>query len=379
MIIETYGLEPLALPRLHEILRTPGPCITIVLPPYHPGESAKSAAKLLKSNIQDAIRVLDEKELPKRTMSDLLAPLELLASAPASLTGSRRGRVIFCSPEVFSQFHLTQPVKPFMNIGGCFAIRRLLAELATPKLFYLLALSKESVRLFRSTGDGADAVDLPAGVPATLDDALALEPPDHDLENRAAAGTSTGSMHGVRFGTGSGRETQNVHLYDFYKLVDRGIHKLLHESGTPLVLAGVDEEVVAYRAVSSYRNPAKASLQGSPNLSSPAPETLLHAISILREEEFQREIAAIKEAKEHAVPGRFLSDPEAIVSAASDGRVHELYLNEGAAFIGNYRTWFDEELLNLSAVETLEHGGKAFELPVRLMPDDEAAIAILRY
>ena len=79
------------------------------------------------------------------------------------------------------------------------------------------------------------------------------------------------------------------------------------------------------------------------------------------------------------MPGRFLSDPEAIVSAASDGRVHQLYLNQGAVFIGNYRTWFDEELLNLSAVETLEHGGKAFELPVDLMPEGEAAIAILRY
>ena len=47
--------------------------------------------------------------------------------------------------------------------------------------------------------------------------------------------------------------------------------------------------------------------------------------------------------------------------------------NQGAVFIGNYRTWFDEELLNLSAVETLEHGGKAFELPVGLMPEGEGS------
>ena len=380
MIIEkSSGLEPLVLTRLKEILRAPGPCITITLPPYHPGETAKSAATLLKSDIQDAIRALGEQGYSKAKTDYLLAPLEQLANDPASLTGSRWGNVIFCSPDVFCQFRLLQPLKPSLTIAGCFAIRRLLSELSTPKLFYVLAISKVSVQLFRCTGEGAEAVELPAGVPATLEEALALEPPDHDLENRTAVGASTGSMHAVRFGTGSGRETKYLHLLDFYKLVDRGIHKLLHAPGVPLVLAGVEEEVVAYRAVNSYPNLATAAVHGSPNLASLAAETIMHAISLLRAEEVQREVAALMDAKEDALPGRFLTDPSAIVSAAFDGRVHLLYLNEGAAFIGSYRSWFEEELLNLAAVETLEKGGQAFELPAGLMPDGEASVAILRY
>lgn len=380
MIVEkSSALEPLELARLHEILRTPGPCVTVVLPPYHPGEQAKSGAVLLKSDIQDAARSLGERGFPKAKVLDLLAPMEQLANDPASLAGSRWGRVIFCSPEVFCQFQLMQPVKPSITIAGCFAVRRLLSELWTPKLFYVLALSKESVRLFRCTGEGAEAVELPAGVPSTLEEALALEPPDHDLENRAAIGTSTGSMHAVRFGTGSGRETQNVHLSDFYKLVDRGIHKLLHGLETPVLLAGVEEDLVAYRSISLYRNLAKTSLQGSPNLSMLTVETVMHACSLLRGEELQNEVNALMEAKEHSAPGRFVTDPGAIVSAAFDGRVHQLYLDERAEFIGSFRSWFEEELLNLSAVETLVNGGKAFELPNGQLPEGAAALAILRY
>ena len=51
---------------------------------------------------------------------------------------------------------------------------------------------------------------------------MAFKQPDHDLENRSAAGSSVGSMRRIRFGTGSGRETQQTYLADLYKEVDRG-------------------------------------------------------------------------------------------------------------------------------------------------------------
>lgn len=380
MIVEKSSApEPLELARLSAILRTPGPCITIVLPAYHPGEPAQPAASLLKGNIRDAGRTLSEQGLSKAAIASLLEPLEQMANDPASLAGSRLGRAIFCSLEVFCQFQIVRPPAPSMTVGECFAIRHLLSELWTPRLFYLLALSKEAVRLFRCNREGADAVAFPAGFPATLKEALALNPPDHDLENRSAIGTSTGSMHAVRFGTGSGRETQNVYLSDYYKLVDRGLNQFLHEPGIPLVLEGVDEDLIAYRTAATHRNPAATSLRGSPSLSPPAVETVMQIYSLLRLEELEREKAALKEAKGNAVPGRFLTEPDAIVRAAFDGRVHRLYMDESAEFSGTYRERLNEDLLNLAAVETLVKGGEAFELPASMMPDRAAVVAILRY
>lgn len=385
-MIATNSVAPelAGLRKIQEILQSSGPCITIVLPPYHPGEPAKSRAALLKANLQEASRQLAHLGFPKAAIGDLLAPLEHLAHDADSITGSHWSRAIFRSQNVFAQFQLTLPAKASLTVAGCFEIRHLLPDLWAPRVFYILALTNKSVRLFRCNYQRAEAVDLPAGVPATLEEALELERPDHDLENRSAIGTSTGSMHAIRFGTGSGPEAEPAHLADFYKLVDRGIHKLLHEPGIPLLLAGVEEELDAYRAISTYPGIVKLALRGSPNLSFQDADTVSQACSILRADEFRRDAETLTQAKERSAPGHFSTDANAILHAAFEGRVHQMYLDESAERIdvferGTYRSWGKEDLLNLAAVETILHGGRAFELPSDMMAEGASAFAIMRF
>src|SRR5688572_8490935 len=83
---ETYmAIENSSAPELlragtiREMLRSRGPCITILLPPYRPGELAGSPATLLKSNVQEAARRLAERGLSKSESADLLDPLARLA------------------------------------------------------------------------------------------------------------------------------------------------------------------------------------------------------------------------------------------------------------------------------------------------------------
>lgn len=369
---------------LKEVLRSPGPCITIVLPPYHPGEPAKPVAALLKADLHRAAEQLARLHFPEAASRRLLEPLDRLAEDPAFLLGSHRGRAIFRAADFSGQLHLMQPAKAAFTVGGCFAIRPLLAEFWTPRLFYILGVSKESVRLFKFDRQRTEAVSLPAGVPGTLAEALELEPPDHDLENRSSIGSTTGSMHAVRFGTGSEREKAAAHLSDFYKLVDRGINRLLGESGVPLVLAGVEQETAAFRAVSAYPNLVKASLPGSPNFSSQNPEVFSRAFSIVRRDVQQSEANALKEALERTVPARVSTDVDVILRAAFEGRVHKLYMDESAARSdvldrGAYHSWGREDLFNVAAVQAVLHGGDAIELPRDLMPGKTEAAAIMRF
>jgi len=385
MITEkTSVLEALHLDALREILESTGPCVTLLLPPYHPGEPAHPAAALLKADLQEAVQQLAERKFPKDISDNLLAPLKDLAADPASLTGSRRGRVVFLSLDILRQFQLNLPVQPSVTVAGCFAIRRVLPELSVPASFYILAVSKESVSLFRSTHHRVEAVELPRGVPVTLREAMGFKAPDHDLENRSAIGTSTGAMHAVRFGTGSGRETEHAHLADFYRMVDRGIQKLLNEPGIPLILAGVSEETAAYRSISTYRNLVSGSLRGHSNLSPQSPELLLQASSILRAEETEREAKAAIEAIERTTPGLLSSAPDAILHASFEGRVQELFVDDsserrGIFQRGDYRSCGEEDLLNLAVVQTILHRGKAVELPTGLMPKGTVAVARMRF
>ena len=265
-------------------------------------------------------------------------------------------------------------------------------SLVRPETFYILKLSKTKVAALRCRGLEAEQVGLPGGIPETLEEALELEPPDHDLENRsfignqAGGGNSTGAMHGVRFGTGSGRETKHAHLADFYKLVDRGVAELAREA--PLILAGVEEDAAIFRAVSKHRRLVRESIAGSADFAGSTgrhmDELLEKAYAILRTDMADRQTAALASAKERVAARRFSTDTDLILRAAFEGRVGELYTRQGAEQTavferGTYHSWGPEDLLNLAAVETILHDGHACEVPAGGMPEGAAAVGILRY
>jgi hypothetical protein len=384
---KVLALESLQLEEIHELIRSPGPCVTLLLPPYRPGEQAKPMATVMKSDLQEAARQLAQRGIPDSITRDLLEPLEQLGADPELSAGSHWGRVIFRSLDTFRQFAVTEPVKPSFHVGGCFEIKPILTELHLPAEFFLLRLSKKKVEVFRCAGLRAEPLKLPAGVPETLEEALAFKPPDHDLENRSAAGSSPGAMHAIRFGTGSGRETQSAYLADFYKAVDRGMRELLSASSdAPLVLAGVDEDTVLYRMVNRYPNLLACSVHGSPG-GSVEHDTLRQAYSIVRSDCTERAVRVLHDSKERVAPGRFSTSLNTILQSAVEGRVASLYIDEAARMFGVFEgtrrggrwNWGEEDLLNIAAVETILQGGLAFQVPTSRIPDGAEVSAILRF
>jgi len=379
-------LELPRLERVQELLRRNGPRITILLPPYRPGEQGKSMAGFLKTYLQELPDELAARRTPAPVTFDLLKPLEKLTTDEEFSGGTHFGRVLFCSHDVFQRFDLLAPVKAQCVVATYFQIRPILADLQLPQEFYVLKLSKKRVELSRCTNLHTEVVKLPKGVPETLDEALAFKPPDHDLENRATSGGPAGPTRGIRFGTGSGRETQHAYLADFYRIVDRGVAELLHRSNAPLVLGGVDEDTAAYRMVHSYANLMSKSIHGSPGGSVSEQDFLMEAYSIVRGEQVNRAAAALVEWKERLAPERFTTDLDTVLRAAADGRIDRLYVDESAQRIGRLPDadggrldGGEEDQLNVAVVETILHGGVAFGLPANRMPDNTIAAAVFRY
>ncbi|HUJ49711.1 MAG TPA: hypothetical protein VLW25_05915, partial [Bryobacteraceae bacterium] len=367
-------LETLHPEKIGELAGSAAPCVTVLLPPYRPGEQAKSMGAMLRTYCQDVERQLKARSIAQSEVTDFLDPLLRLTDAPEFEAGSHWGRAIFRSPEVFTILDGIESVKPSLTVAGCFQLRPVLADLHLPAEFYLLRLSQKSVELWRYAGLRAQRVELPKGVPRTLDEALAFKPPDHDLENRSSAGSSAGTMPGVRFGTGSGRERAHAYLADFFKAVDRGIRELAHGGDAPLVLAGVDEDTALYRSVASYPHLLKESIRGSANSPFSEDELLKRAYAIVRSDATERAVAGLMELKERMAPARFSTDLDTILRAAADGRVGWLYINQDARVERG-----DEDPLNRAAIETLRQRGLAFSLPAAKMPDGAAVAAVFRY
>jgi len=387
-VAKVSAVESLNLKNIQEMVRQPGPCISLFLPPYRPGAQAKSMAALLKTQLQEAGRQLALLKIPEAAVTDLLEPLEELTEQEQFLIGSHWGRAIYRCSSILRQFEFIAPVNAALTVGGCFHLRPILAELDLVAEFYLLKLSKKGVELSRCAGLKAEPVEWPKGVQETLVAALALEPPDHDLENRQMV-AGTGSMRGVRFSTGSGRETQKTYLSDYYKTVDRGIRELLNGSGAPLILAGVDEDTVIYRMANTYPNLLASGVPGSSSgsMSGNSFDVLQKAYWIVRSDTVEKTAAWLREAKERSSSARFSVHLDAILHAAAEGRVERVFVDESARRMGVFdvakhggrANWGEEDLLNLAAVETISHGGGAFALPNSRMPDEAAIAAVFRY
>lgn len=380
--IYTPTPELVRLDAVREILQHPGPCITIYLPPYRPGEPSGSPAAVLKSYVHEAETDLAARTVPAPVIAKMLAPLEQMANDTASAAGSRFSRVIFRSPAVLQQFDLVSRVAGGLTIGGSFAIRKLAQEFTRPREFFVLALKKDRIALFACASHKIERATLPLFIPETLEEALALEPPDHDLENRAAIGSSQGAMHGVRFGTGSGRERAHTHLADYYKLVDHGLQTFVGV-GIPLILAGVGEDIALYRNASTFHGLAEEAIVGSPDLSA-HDQILEQAYGILNRAEIERQSEALRRTIERVTPARMWTDPDRILYAAFEGRVGQLYLNRDAVRLdvferGKYHSWGKEDLLNLAMVQTLLHNGNTCELPPDAMPNSSVAAGFVRF
>lgn len=374
---------------LRDLVRTEGPCITVILPPYRPGEPGKPAAAILKTDLQEAASKLAARKISKPVIEELLEPLHQLTHEEESLAGSGLARAILRSHGVFRQFDLPVPPIPAQAcaVGDCFWIRPILKSLALPQKIYVLDLSKKSVALLECAQSDVARIELPKGTPRTLDEALNFDAPDHDLMNRSSAGPSNGAMGGVKFGTGAGREAQRGHLHDFYKAVDRGVNEFLRSAESPLVLAGVEEDVAAYRSANTYPHLAEKNIPagaGEPLASSQIRRQARDAVLLDFERKAELRLAG---QKERFATARFSTDLDAILRAAAEGRISDLYLDDNGRHIGNFEgkifgghsNWHNEDLLNVAAVETLLAGGAVHPLPSFSMPKGVVAAAMFRY
>ena len=361
----------LGMKELMPLCASKGPCITITLSAFRPGVQSPYRARL-----KAAVRLAGQ-ELARQgaggQIDDLLAPLADLANDPEMEAGGR-DMVIFRSPGIFERFAMPGTVRERVVVARYFHITPFLKHLLPQREFHILAISRKHLRLLRFIDSTCHDVPLPPGIPRNVQEAGAFDAPDHALRNRSSAGKSSGAMSAVSFGTGSEREKTHERIQQFFKLVDRGLTEMLQ--GLPLMLAGVDYEVAIYRRVAKYPHIMHDRLAGDPQI------LTLHdlgrlAAGIAEAESQQLAGAALERHREKAGNGRTSTEPWQIVAAASEGRVAELILAEGAEMPDPPESM--QDILNAASILTLASGGKVFMLSPDRMGREAPIAALYRY
>lgn len=367
------------------------PSVSIFLPTERSGPDTQQAALRLKNLLRDAREELVDRGMRRPAVSELLKPAQALLDDTIFWEHQYDGLAIFLGPDDFHTYHLPFAVEELLVIARSYYVTPVLPLFTNNGHYYILAISQKAVRLFEGTRDSVGQVDLPAGTPRSLAEALGLDDPERQLQMRTA-GPHGGEMSGIFHGHGPGEEEQKERIERYLNLVDAGLKGIFCEQPAPVVVAGVDYLLPIYRKVSDCAHVMPEGITGSPEHW--RPEELQEKAWPIVEPHFRQETEeVVAQYRALAATDRATDRIEEVVRAAFFGRVDRLLLYTGTEVWGRFdnesgevvpygerRNEEDElPLVDFAAMQTLQNGGSVYALAQEEMPTGSPVAAVLRY
>lgn len=297
------------------------------------------------------------------------------------------GLAAFIGEDFFEYYPVPVSFNSFSHVGGTFYLRHLLPQLSGEDKFFLLALSQGEVRFFEVHRNHIYTVKIDDLVPNNIEEALMYD------REPALQFHSIGSGSAIYHGQGINKDTRGNDLRTYFRQIDSGLMKMLHDEHVPMIIAGVDYLIPMYREVNSYPYLMYNHIGGNPEQDNPI---VLHEKAWqLMDSHFERKKAGIrKRFRDYFLQNRASSDLRETVLAAHEGRIDTLFVDKDIPLIWGkpklgkeYTVEMHHErkvdsicLLEFAALETWKNGGTVFNVSRKTFPDTAAVVnAIMRY
>jgi hypothetical protein len=362
------------------------------MPTHRAGSETQQDPIRLKNLLGEAEERLMTAGLRSSEAQAMLEPVSQLVEDGLFWQQQSDGLAIFVSAREVFHYRLPFDLEELVVVAKRFHVKPLLPFLSGDGQFYVLAISKDAVRLLHGTRYSVSEVDL-EGVPSGLADALRFDDPERRLQFHTASGPSGGSggRPAMFHGQGAPSQDEKTDILRYFQKVDEGVQALLAGEQAPLVLVGVDYLLPIYEEANEYPYLVEEGITGNPeDLSN---KELHQRVWSLVQPRFRVEQ---EEAKSHflqLVGGDQASeDLVEVVPAAVHGRIERLFVALGQQQWGRFEPTTnevtlhadfepgDQDLPDLAAVQTLLNGGAVYAVEPEQMPDKAALVAaIFRY
>jgi hypothetical protein len=369
---------------------TPGRALSLFLPTHRAGPDSRPYAEedviRWKNQLREAEAALREAGASSRETDEMLAPARARIDDVEFWQHQSDGLAAFAAPGQFRTFRVPLRLDPLVVVSRRFHVTPLVPLLTGDGVFYILALSQGSVRLFQGTRQSVHQVRVP-GMPANADEALRFDVSERQLQYRSVGRTGGGRRTAMFHGHVDDTKENILRLC---QQVDRAIAALLHGSRAPVVLAAVEYVAAIYRLASSLPRLLDEVIPGNPDDATGAE---LHARALpIVEPILHRDLDdALARYHELVATNLTTRDLARIVVAAHDGQIDVVFVERGPQIWGSYnpgtreitideeRRPESEDLLNMAAVRTILTQGSAFVLEPDQVPGDSPVAALLRY
>lgn len=284
------------------------------------GQDGKRSSLALKNHLRDAKTRLLAQGLRDNEADAFLQPVAELVKDSSYWRLQSRGLIVFLADDFFLPVRVPIQLDDSLWVGEQFNLLPLAPVLASDRRLYILALAKNSVRLFDSSRNVIEQLEL-ENVPASFDDVVD-ELPERvvDVRSGSAGPAGTPSFQGPD------GDINRMLMEKYIHAVGQAIGARLGTARSQLlVLAAVAEYLPVFTAASSYPAVFDGVIAGNPE--HVLPDTLRsEAWKLVNTHEAEREAQEQEQARSLAHAGKGSFDLAEIVRAAEEGRIDTLYL-----------------------------------------------------
>jgi hypothetical protein len=374
---------------LNELLeaRDP-PCLSLYQPTFRRHPENQQDPIRFRNLVKTMERSLRE-SYPAEDVEVLLEPFRALADDRGFWNTTHDGLAVFGAAGFFRAHRLQRPVDELAIVADSFHLKPLMRIVQSADRYQVLGVDMKKVTLFEGNRDALDEVDLAAGVPGTITEALGDELTEPH-QTVASYGTGAGGLES-RHGHGSKKDEVDADAERFFRAVDRAVmEKHSRPSQLPLLLAALPEHHSLFHSVS--RNPFL--MQEGLEIH---PEAL--ELDALREQAWQvvepqylARLADLAEAFGTAMSNDLgEQDPAQVARAAVAGQVATLLIEADRQIPGRIdaatgavetdelsESDVDDMLDDLGEI-VVRAGGEVVVVPAERMPTSTGVAAIYRY
>ncbi len=361
------------------------PCLSLYMPTHQVTARKPKDRILFKNLLKEAQKCLVARGMRLAEAKDFLAPAFKLLRDSLFWEYQREGLAFFLSPGFFEYF-----ISPFgfdqkVSVSNRFYLKSLLPVLYRGEHFFLLALSKKEVKLFRLTQSKIMDVhveDFPQGS-SRRSSQKQLQ--FHTGTQQQGKGKRAALFHGH----GSGSEEEKAGLIQYCRQIDSAVVGLLNDEKAPMMVAGLDYLVSAYRQNNTYQNLVEDSIQGNP-FSYSRDDLHRTACTVMEPHLMRWREDALMRFRRGSEEGKVCTDVAPLLQAAGEGGIEMLLVSLSGELFARHdlesgrvdlHTQYQEgdvDILDEAVVLTVLTGGEVFGIEEDEMPVHFPLAALLR-
>lgn len=364
-------------------------CLSLFMPAFRAGRETEQNPIRFKNLLKEAENRLSASGARPPEIQELLTPARSLADDPLFWQHQGDGLAVFLAADYFKSYRLPLSFRESVFLGRRFHFTPLLPYFSGEGRFYVLALSRNMIRLLEGSRHSVDEVDVESILP-NLGDAFRFDRFEKQLQFHTGTAAGRSGGRAAIFHGHDPSDEEKGRLLRWFRKIDEDLPDILRGSRSPLVLAGVEYLLHLYREVNSYPFLLDEGVPG--NADDLRPEELHGRAWPIAEKALSREAEqALARYAELTGSENASSNVEKVLEGAHHGRVDILFVDgearmtgcfdpeENRVLTGEACGGEEEDLLNLAAVQTLIHGGTVYAVSSGAMPGGEPMGAVFRF